>query len=378
MPQSRRFAGVTASLAAVSLFLTGCGTAAESEEPAQEATTDLFTVQRVVDGDTIEVEQQGVKTTVRLLNIDTPETKHPNKNVECLGPEATELTESLLEPGDQVSLEYDIEREDRYGRTLAGVFEDDVLINAEIARAGLGVPMAMDPNFKFYDRVKDAFDEAATAEAGFFDPTIDCTIPAQAEAAATPEDAQEVLDELSDAGTEFVWIGELRGHPDISVHTRAMRGLSAQDDADEKAGSAGQKSSTAEEPSSSDDSSAANDRDGDGRVSEGNNSPEVDADVPEDLPDVDAYIPEDLPKSMNDYFGSPDVSVPVAPDPVPAPAPAPQPAPAPAPAPKPVPVPAPAPAPKQDDSSATSGGGAYPGYTGPRCYAPGGKTWSPC
>ena len=29
-------------------------------------------------------------------------------------------------------------------------------------------------------------------------------------------------------------------------------------------------------------------------------------------------------------------------------------------------------------SSSASGGGSYPGYTGPRCYAPGGKTWKPC
>ncbi|MFD6094591.1 thermonuclease family protein [Oerskovia sp. NPDC060338] len=39
--------------------------------------------------------------------------------------------------------------------------------------------------------------------------------------------------------------------------------------------------------------------------------------------------------------------------------------------PVPDPVPAPPPAPKDD-------GGDYPGYTGPRCYAPGGKTWKPC
>lgn len=33
------------------------------------------------------------------------------------------------------------------------------------------------------------------------------------------------------------------------------------------------------------------------------------------------------------------------------------------------------------DSQSSGGGGAsnpYPGYTGPRCYAPGGKTWRPC
>lgn len=31
-----------------------------------------------------------------------------------------------------------------------------------------------------------------------------------------------------------------------------------------------------------------------------------------------------------------------------------------------------------DDDDDSSVGGSYPGYTGPRCYAPGGKTWKPC
>lgn len=31
-----------------------------------------------------------------------------------------------------------------------------------------------------------------------------------------------------------------------------------------------------------------------------------------------------------------------------------------------------------DPPASSSGGGGYDGYTGPRCYAPGGKTWTPC
>ena len=51
----------------------------------------------------------------------------------------TALLEELLPPGTVVGLEYDQERTDRYDRTLAGVFlEDGTLVNAEIARQGLG------------------------------------------------------------------------------------------------------------------------------------------------------------------------------------------------------------------------------------------------
>ena len=200
MPLSRRPLSAVVMLASASLLLTACGgSEGSASSNSSDGSSELYSVRRVIDGDTIEVEGQGEQLTVRLLNIDTPETKDPNEIVECLGPEATEELKSLLNEGDQVRLEYDVERKDSYGRTLAGVYEDDVLINAEIARAGLGVPMAIDPNYRFYDEVEAAFEEAADAEVGFFDPSIDCTIPAQAEDAQSPEDAQEVLDVIEDA-----------------------------------------------------------------------------------------------------------------------------------------------------------------------------------
>ncbi|WP_243061088.1 hypothetical protein [Nocardioides sp. SR21] len=50
------------------------------------------------------------------------------------------------------------------------------------------------------------------------------------------------------------------------------------------------------------------------------------------------------------------------------------------PAPKPAPEPyvPPAPTPDYSDDSDSSSGDDLSGYTGPRCYAPGGKTWTPC
>lgn len=50
--------------------------------------SDTARVVRVIDGDTVDVESNGKSQRVRLLNIDTPETKHPDKAVQCLGPEA--------------------------------------------------------------------------------------------------------------------------------------------------------------------------------------------------------------------------------------------------------------------------------------------------
>lgn len=136
---------------------------------------DPYTVHRVVDGDTIVVAQGEELTTVRLLNVDTPETKDPDEPVQCLGPEATAFLTERLPAGTEVKLEFDKERTDRYGRTLAGVFVGDELINAAIARAGLGVPVLFKPNGRFLGEVEAAAAEAEREGVGLYDATGDCT-----------------------------------------------------------------------------------------------------------------------------------------------------------------------------------------------------------
>ncbi|QSZ50474.1 thermonuclease family protein [Arthrobacter sp. D5-1] len=151
---------------------------------ATAANADSGTVVRVIDGDTVVVSINNNDQTIRLLNINTPETKDPNKPTECLGPEAADHLKDVLPVGSKVRLEFDIERHDKYGRTLAGVFNaSNQLVNAEIARRGLGVPMVVEPNRKFLPPVEEAFEEARTAKAGLFAEDIECTLPAQLTAA---------------------------------------------------------------------------------------------------------------------------------------------------------------------------------------------------
>ncbi|WP_199173952.1 thermonuclease family protein [Brachybacterium sp. UMB0905] len=142
-------------------------------------------VVRVIDGDTIVALVAGEETTIRLLNIDTPETKHPGQPVQCLGPEATAFLTDRLPEGTKIQLEYDQEREDPYGRTLAGVFESDSLINAEIAAAGLGVPVVFKPNDRFLSEVRSAAADAQEKGLGLFGTETDCTIPAQLQTLAS-------------------------------------------------------------------------------------------------------------------------------------------------------------------------------------------------
>jgi micrococcal nuclease len=118
-------------------------------------------VERVIDGDTIVVQGH---VRVRLIGVDTPETKHPRKPVEPLGPEATEFTRSQVEDRD-VTLQFDRERRDRYGRVLAYVYVDGKLLNEEIIRAGFS---RAETHFKFDRAMAKRFleAEAEAREAG--------------------------------------------------------------------------------------------------------------------------------------------------------------------------------------------------------------------
>ncbi|MCC3271051.1 thermonuclease family protein [Arthrobacter gengyunqii] len=167
--------GRTKVLAATAAALVAVTTIAV----ASTGNDDEGTVIRVIDGDTLLVDFDDQELTVRLLNVDTPETKDPDKPVECMGPEATDFLTEALPEGSTVTLAFDVEREDRYGRTLAAVYDDeDLLINAEVARRGLGVPVTYEPNSKFRPPVDEAYQEAQEQQAGLFAEDIECTVPA--------------------------------------------------------------------------------------------------------------------------------------------------------------------------------------------------------
>lgn len=133
-------------------------------------------VERVVDGDTIIVRGAG---RVRLIGVDTPESVDPRRPVEFFGKEASAFTERLVE-GKRVRLEYDRDRTDRYGRTLAYVhLPDGTFVNAEIIRRGYGHAYTRFP-FKHRDRFRQLEREARDAGRGLWGAT-----PAQRRAASS-------------------------------------------------------------------------------------------------------------------------------------------------------------------------------------------------
>lgn len=102
-----------------------------------DAASSEAVVTRHVDGDTFDVEYEGRDERVRLLNIDTPETKLPDRSAECLGSEAAKFLAAAAPVGSRLRLEFDKTQRDRYGRLLAAAFTSDgTLVNAEVARQG--------------------------------------------------------------------------------------------------------------------------------------------------------------------------------------------------------------------------------------------------
>ena len=173
---------------------------AEPAAPAAPADVegDVVTVESISDGDTLRVTLGEVSTRVRLLNIDTPETRHPSKPVECMGPEATAALKSMISPGDTVVLRYDRRLYDRYDRLLAGVYADGVLVNAEMARLGYGEPAVFDGNDRFLPEVEAAWEQARANGVGRF--SGECGTAAEPIPEAAPAPAPEAAPAAGDAG----------------------------------------------------------------------------------------------------------------------------------------------------------------------------------
>src|SRR5690606_35601007 len=90
-----------------------------------------------IDGDTAKFKIDGKVETVRFLLIDTPETKHPKLGAQPMGKEASEFTRKMLEQADRITLEYDVEKRDKYDRVLAYVYADGQNVQLALLKKGL-------------------------------------------------------------------------------------------------------------------------------------------------------------------------------------------------------------------------------------------------
>lgn len=129
-----------------------------------ETTSHIDTVQRVIDGDTIEL-TSGER--VRYIGIDTPETVDPRKTVQCFGREAKEENVRLVD-GKTIRLEKDTSEIDRYGRLLRYVYVGDVMVNDALVRNGFAYSSSFPPDIKYQDRFLLAQQEARENNRGLW------------------------------------------------------------------------------------------------------------------------------------------------------------------------------------------------------------------
>ena len=167
------------SLLLLASLLAGCSSSflTDNEVPAstdannvdnEAVDGELYEVTRVVDGDTIEIDYYGEKEKVRLIGIDTPESVHPDadKNTDY-GKVASEFTKEKLE-GQLVSLEFDVEERDKYGRLLAYVYLDGEMFNSVLLEEGHAVVYTFPPNVKYADLFLAKQQEAREAGLGLW------------------------------------------------------------------------------------------------------------------------------------------------------------------------------------------------------------------
>lgn len=146
---------------------------------ASATSSDLAPVERVIDGDTVKIVLGSTTETVRLIGIDTPETVHPSKPVECFGKEASDKTKSLLE-GTSVRIETDPSQgtRDKYGRLLAYLFlPDGTNVNQLLIAEGYAYEYTYNLPYKYQSQFKQAEKDAREQKRGLWADGVCVTTP---------------------------------------------------------------------------------------------------------------------------------------------------------------------------------------------------------
>ncbi|QHS24297.1 endonuclease [Virgibacillus sp. MSP4-1] len=152
----------------------------EQPEPPSAAGEYTSTVEYVTDGDTIRLETPVLGSDrVRFVNIDTPETDMGSangahgENQDEHGEAAKTYLQSLLQPGDEVTLKIGDEPTDNYGRLLAQVInKDGINTNLEMVREGYAATYFLWPfgENAQYDTYQSAVKAAKDAGKGIWNP----------------------------------------------------------------------------------------------------------------------------------------------------------------------------------------------------------------
>lgn len=121
-------------------------------------------VKRVVDGDTLELEN-GQK--VRYIGMDTPESKKINTPVQCFSEAAAQRNKELVE-GKEVMLIKDVSEKDRFQRLLRYVYVDGLFVNETLIKEGYAFSRSYPPDISMQDHFRQAEAEARAGNKGLW------------------------------------------------------------------------------------------------------------------------------------------------------------------------------------------------------------------
>lgn len=136
----------------------------------QVRTADFLPVTKIVDGDTIWVlTPSGQEIKVRLIGVDSPEARNTGRTrIEYFGKESSDFAKKVL-TGQRVRLEYDVQRLDRYKRTLAYVYlEDGTFFNELLVKEGFATVATYPPNVKYADHFLEVQKKARNSKKGLW------------------------------------------------------------------------------------------------------------------------------------------------------------------------------------------------------------------
>jgi micrococcal nuclease len=155
-------------------------------ELSQSSIIEKVTINRVVDGDTLEVTFENKTERLRLIGVDTPEVYNSKKmrsdahrlgiseeDVQKKGMQASKFVAEFLKErysNQKIRLEIGAEERDRYGRLLGYVwFIDGKMLNEEIIKAGYGTAMVIPPNSKYFTRFQKFEGQARKDKIGIWE-----------------------------------------------------------------------------------------------------------------------------------------------------------------------------------------------------------------
>ena len=128
-----------------------------------------------VDGDTFHVTIDNEKQTIRMIAIDTPETVHPQKGEEPYGKQASEYTCNKVKNAKKIEIEYDenSDKTDKYGRIIAWVFVDDILLQKELIENGYAKVGYLYDDYKYTHILEESQELASINNIGIWSETTE-------------------------------------------------------------------------------------------------------------------------------------------------------------------------------------------------------------